>query len=319
MLVLDPGQSSIAHETIPDLLKYLSDRPLILFNNTRVLPARLPGKNRQTGKRVELLLVEERTPATWAVLVKGLARLKIGQEFVFGDGSLTGTFLGAHNEMGMFRLESAEPLQMALERFGHIPLPHYIERGYSDPGQEQLDRERYQTVFASNPGAIAAPTAGLHFTESFLKQMSEHAELAYLTLHVGVGTFQPIRTEEILDHTMHKEYYQIPAETWNAILKAKEEGRPVMAVGTTTTRVLESVEITTPRDRVASGWTDCFLYPGKSFRNVDRMLTNFHLPRSTLLLLVCAFAGKDPVFKAYKEAIREEYRFFSYGDAMLIL
>lgn len=322
LMVVDRARRSIAHAGFPDLLNHLQDSPLVVMNDTRVLPAKLLGRIQTSGKPVELLLVQETTRATWLGLVQGLSRLKPGMVLEFGaenTGRLIAVFLGVQDGMGVFCLEAEGELEPLLESLGHPPLPHYIHREPGNPKFERLDRERYQTVFASRPGAIAAPTAGLHFSEDLLKQVQAKTDVVFLTLHVGVGTFQPVRTPTVEQHRMQKEYFQIPADAWNRILKARQAGRPVLAVGTTTTRALESVEFDEPREKAVSGWTDRFLYPGQTFKNVGRLLTNFHLPRSTLFLLVCAFAGKDLMARAYQQAIDARYRFFSYGDAMLIL
>ena len=229
-------------------------------------------------------------------------------------------YLERKEDTALIRFAPGHGLDSQLEKFGKMPLPPYIRRSpHDDAKTEQQDRERYQTVFARHTGAIAAPTAGLHFTGELLDQLKGCAELVYLTLHVGPGTFQPVRDEDIRKHQMKEEYFNIPAETWNAILKAKNENRKIMTVGTTTTRVLESLELNREVKSEVSGWTDRFIYPGQTFKNTNHLLTNFHLPKSTLYMLVCALAGSSLVHKAYQEAVQKKYRFFSYGDAMLIL
>lgn len=325
LLVVHRGTGALEHRPFTAFPDFLSGHPLVVFNNTRVLPAKLSGRRADSDKPVEFLLVREETPATWLVLTRGLARMKPGQEFTFGK-NLKAVFVGTVEDMARVRFSSAEALEATLQREGKMPLPHYIKRdGTGKPDDpelkklDELDRERYQTVFAERAGAIAAPTAGLHFTPELLERVRQKAEVVFLTLHVGPGTFQPVRTERVEEHTMKGEYYCIPADTWNRILQAKKEGRKVLAIGTTTTRVLESVDFNQPAGGDVEGWTDRFLYPGQIFRNVDHLLTNFHLPRSTLFLLVCAFAGKPLMDQAYQTAITEKYRFFSYGDAMLIL
>ena len=321
LMVVDRAAHSITHRRFVDILDYFAHQPLLVLNNTQVMPARLLGHYKGTEKRVELVLVEETTNATWRALVKGLARMKPGQVLEFSDekNRLQAVFLGPHEGMGTFRLECSGSLHATLEALGLPPLPPYIKRPERNPATDLLDRERYQTVFAAVPGAIAAPTAGLHFSAELLERVQEMTDTAFLTLHVGTGTFQPIRVEEVESHVMTKEYYRIPAETWNRVVESKRDGRKVLAVGTTSTRVLESVNFGEMSGKAVSGWTDRFLYPGQAFLNVDQLLTNFHLPRSTLFLLVCAFAGKPLMDQAYTEAVAEGYRFFSYGDAMLIL
>jgi len=325
LLVVDRTTGALEHKPFTAFPKYLSEHPLLVFNNTRVLPAKLHGHQTDTGKAVEFLLVREESPATWLVLTRGLARLKPGQEFAFGK-SLTGVFVETVEDLARVRFSSAEAVQETMQKAGKMPLPHYIKR---DGGSAQdlsaasdldaIDRERYQTVFAEQTGAIAAPTAGLHFTTDLMETIRKNTEVAFLTLHVGPGTFQPVRTNRVEEHTMKQEFYRIPMDTWNRIHRARKEGRSILAVGTTTTRVLESVSFTGPVESDVEGWTDRFLYPGQTFHNVDHLLTNFHLPRSTLYLLVCAFAGKPLMEHAYRQAIADKYRFFSYGDAMLIL
>lgn len=319
LLVVSRETGALEHKTFPDFPDYLTGDPLLVFNNTRVFPAKLLGRRADNGKPVEWLLVRRDADTTWLVLTRGLARLKPKQEFLFGE-RLTAVFEGVVEDMARVRFSSNEVLQETLERDGRMPLPHYIKRNATDDStQAERDRERYQTVFAQQEGAIAAPTAGLHFTGKMMDTLQKKAEVAFLTLHVGPGTFQPVRVERVTEHQMKKEFYRIPMDTWNRIHAAKSQGRPILAVGTTSTRVLESVQFDSPVTEDVEGWTDRFLYPGQPFRNVDRLLTNFHLPRSTLFLLVCAFAGKERMEKAYQEAVAEKYRFFSYGDAMLIV
>ncbi|CAI2718216.1 tRNA preQ1(34) S-adenosylmethionine ribosyltransferase-isomerase QueA [Nitrospina watsonii] len=319
LLVVSRETGALEHKTFPDFPDCLTGDPLLVFNNTRVFPAKLLGRRADNGKPVEWLLVRRDADTTWLVLTRGLARLKPKQEFLFGE-RLTAVFEGVAEDMARVRFSSNEVLQETLERDGRMPLPHYIKRNATDDStQAERDRERYQTVFAQQEGAIAAPTAGLHFTEKMMDTLQKKAEVAFLTLHVGPGTFQPVRTERVTEHQMKKEFYRIPVNTWNRIHAAKSQRRPVLAVGTTSTRVLESVQFDSPVTEDVEGWTDRFLYPGQPFRNVDRLLTNFHLPRSTLFLLVCAFAGKERMENAYQEAVAEKYRFFSYGDAMLIV
>lgn len=320
LLVLDRSTQTLEHTSFNALPRYLREYPVMVFNDTRVLPTKLEGTIGEQGKHIEVLLVNEEEPGTWQVLMKGLKKYKPGQKLIFGKGSLQAEFIGRKDDIAIIRFEQNQNIEDQLEKFGKMPLPHYIHRSSDDGADtEQQDRERYQTVFARHAGAIAAPTAGLHFTGEMLDQLANYAEPVYLTLHVGPGTFQPVRNEDVRKHQMQKEHFKIPAKTWNAILKAKNEYRKIMAVGTTTTRVLESVELNRKEQSDISGWTDRFIYPGQTFKNTDHLLTNFHLPKSTLYMLVCALAGPSLIQKAYREAIRKKYRFFSYGDAMLIL
>jgi S-adenosylmethionine:tRNA ribosyltransferase-isomerase len=320
LLVLDRSTATIEHASFDTLPHYLKGHPIMVFNDTRVLPAKLEGTVGEQGKSIEILLVKEETPGTWQVLMRDLKKYKPGQKLTFGEGSLEAEFVERKNDTGVIRFALNDRLESLLEKFGKMPLPHYIHRSPGDDANtDQQDRVRYQTVFARHTGAIAAPTAGLHFTGEMLDQLTDCAEPVYLTLHVGPGTFQPVRNEDIRRHQMQKEYFNIPAETWNAIIKAKNENRKTLAVGTTATRVLESVELKREGKNAVSGWTDRFIYPGQTFKNTDHLLTNFHLPKSTLYMLVCALAGPSLIQKAYKEAIQKRYRFFSYGDAMLIL
>jgi S-adenosylmethionine:tRNA ribosyltransferase-isomerase len=320
LLILDRSTATIEHASFGDLPRYLKDHPVMVFNDTRVLPAKLEGTAGEQGKPIETLLVKEEEPGIWQVLMKGLKKYKPGQRLTFGKGNLHAEFLERKDDMALIRFSSGQDLADQLEKFGKMPLPHYIHRSSNDDANTELqDRERYQTIFARHTGAIAAPTAGLHFTGKMLDQLEDSAEPVYLTLHVGAGTFQPVRVEDIREHQMQKEYFNIPAETWNAILRAKKENRKIVAVGTTSTRVLESVELDQEEKSDVSGWTDRFIYPGQMFRNTNHLLTNFHLPKSTLYMLVCTLAGPSLTQKAYKEAIQKKYRFFSYGDAMLIL
>ena len=321
LLVLDRTTGSVEHASFSSLPRYLEGYPIMVFNDTRVLPAKLEGTVGEQEKHIEALLVKEEKPGTWQVLMKGLKKYKPGQRLVFGKGNLEAEFIERKGDIAIIRFAMSHDLDSKLEEFGKMPLPHYIRRSSHDDAEtEQQDRERYQTVFARHTGAIAAPTAGLHFTGELLDQLKSCAELVYLTLHVGPGTFQPVREDEdVRKHQMKEEYFNIPTETWNALLKAKNENRKIMTVGTTSTRVLESVELDREEKSDLSGWTDRFIYPGQTFENTGHLLTNFHLPKSTLYMLVCAFAGPALTRKAYQKAIQEKYRFFSYGDAMLIL
>ncbi len=321
LLVLDRGSETLSHAVFSDLPGFLPGRPLMVFNDTRVLPARLIGHYEGSGKKAELLLVRECEKDRWEALLKGVAKLEPGTRFVFGEGALTAVFRERARDRGVFDLNYEGDLAAVLKRIAYAPLPPYIRRSGDEPeSARSRDQDRYQTVYAATEGAIAAPTAGLHFTDAMLDSLrADHADTVFVTLHVGVGTFQPVRTETVTDHRMQPESFHVSAQAAKKLRAAKQAGQPILAVGSTSTRVLESLELETLSEGETSGWTDRFLYPGQSFNNVDHLLTNFHLPKSTLYLLVCAFAGKETMERAYREAIKNGYRFFSYGDAMLIL
>ena len=321
LMVVNRQTGTLTHDVFANICKYLPDRPLMVFNDTRVLPVKLTGFKKPSGKPLEVLLVRERESTVWEALFKGLGSMKPGTELILGEGAITATLKGRENGRGILKLSYQGELLPILDRAARMPLPPYIRREFdADTDLLAMDRSRYQTVYADKEGAIAAPTAGLHFTPELLKEIaSGKADIAYLTLHVGAGTFSPIRAQNVLDHKMEKERFILAAKTWNLVVKAKMKGQKVLAVGTTATRALESLTFDSPIQEEVSGETDRFIYPGVEFKTVGHLLTNFHLPQSTLFLLVCAFAGTDLMRKAYQEAIREKYRFFSYGDAMLIL
>ena len=315
LLVLD-REGPERHSQVKDLPEILRPGDLVVVNDTRVIPARLFGRREGAGEgRIELLLVEKRGEREWDALAKPGRRTKPGTTLEFAD-SLTAEVLEKHAD-GRHLVRFSEPVEEHLERQGHIPLPPYIKRA-DDPE----DRERYQTVFAKNPGAIAAPTAGLHFSAELLAALRETGiEIATVTLHVGIGTFKPVTAELVHEHRMESERYAVPEETAAAIDRTRARGGRVVAVGTTVVRTLESAAAKgdggAGRIPAGSGSTALFITPGFHFQVVDVLLTNFHLPRSTLLMLVSAFAGRDRVLAAYREAVAEGYRFYSYGDAML--
>ncbi|MBT3856908.1 MAG: tRNA preQ1(34) S-adenosylmethionine ribosyltransferase-isomerase QueA [Nitrospina sp.] len=319
LLVVDRARQTLTHDTFSNLKNHLKNHPLMVFNDTRVVPAKLQA--RLETRQVEILLIRQLEPEIWEAMIKGLGRLKPGAEFKCENSDLSAQFLRRQDNRAHIRFSSAKKLSAYLNQNGRMPLPPYIHRPLDTDRQTlELDRKRYQTVFASHSGAIAAPTAGLHFTQSQLRILREKfIDTARLTLHVGPGTFIPIREENIILHKMEAERFQISPANWNKITQAKKKGQAVLAVGTTSTRVLETQAFEKTIQRAVSGWTNCFIYPGWEFRRVDHLLTNFHLPKSTLFLLVCAFMGENLAKKAYFEAIKKKYRFFSYGDAMLIL
>jgi S-adenosylmethionine:tRNA ribosyltransferase-isomerase len=314
LLVLD-RQGPERHSRVSDLPRLLQPGDLLVLNDTRVIPARLYGRS-AGGGRMEILLIERVAEREWDALVKPGRRARPGARFAIGElaEGLTAEVIDKRED-GRHRLRFTEPIEPHLDRLGHIPLPPYIHRPDTDE-----DRERYQTVFARQPGAVAAPTAGLHFTTELLEEIAAAGvEIARVTLHVGIGTFKPVSAERIEEHRMESERYEIGEETAGAIRRARAAGRRVVAVGTTVVRTLESAaQVGEGEVRAGSGATTLFITPGYRFQVVDALLTNFHLPRSTLLMLVSAFAGRERVLAAYQEAIREGYRFYSYGDAMLV-
>ena len=312
LLVVDRKTGTISHRSFRDLAGYFKPPELLVLNNTRVIPARLLGVKKDTLGKVDVLLAERLSDKRFKVLIK--PHLKIGGELIFNHGTIRAQLV----EDKCLEFKNALPAE-ALKKIGLMPLPPYIKR---QPGKR--DSLRYQTVYARNPGAIAAPTAGLHFTRELLKEIEEkEVKLAHITLHVGVGTFKPVRSEDIRNHIMEPEEFNIPGKTVKDIITIKEKGGRVFAVGTTTTRALEtSAAIFTNHEAPTTkhcGHTNLFIYPGYKFKLVDCLLTNFHLPKTTLLMLACAFAGRGLIMQAYQEAIKEKYRFYSYGDAMLIL
>jgi S-adenosylmethionine:tRNA ribosyltransferase-isomerase len=310
--VLDE-EGSGRHRRVRDLPDLLRPGDLLVVNDTRVLPARLFGRRLPSGGRVELLLAERLDERTWEALLKPGRRASPGTRLELAPGLLAE--VAARGEDGRFRVRFSEPVEPHLDRLGHVPLPPYIHRP-----DEPADRERYQTVYAREPGAIAAPTAGLHFDEALLAALAARGvERAALTLHVGLGTFKPITADLVHEHRMDAERFVVPEATADAVRRARAERRRVVAVGTTVVRALEGAAAAHGGEvRAGAGSTTLFVYPGFPFRVVDVLLTNFHLPRSTLLMLVCAFAGRERVLAAYREAVEAGYRFYSYGDAMLV-
>ncbi len=314
MMVLGRGDHSIAHRHFYDLLELLREGDVLILNNSRVLPARLYGNKAETGGRMEFLLLEQKGPDTWEILVHPGKKAKIGSEFVFGNGLLRAKILDileGGNRLAQFFYEGN--FYNILDEIGNMPLPHYITA-------QLQDKERYQTVYSKTPGSAAAPTAGLHFTQEMLGALREKGvQIGYVTLHVGLGTFRPVKADDITQHEMHSEHYVLPEETARMIQSAKAQGRRVIGVGTTSCRTLESVAAKYGEIRPDEGHTNIFIYPGYQFRVLDGLITNFHLPESTLIMLVSAFAGYDFTMEAYHTAVRERYRFYSFGDAMMIL
>jgi S-adenosylmethionine:tRNA ribosyltransferase-isomerase len=309
------SDGSLRHHVVTDLPALLDPGDLLLLNDTQVLPARLLGRRARTGGKWEGLFLREHPDGLWELLSQTRGRLTEGEAIDVEPGPLRLELIGRSGAHWLAKAsEAGSPIEL-LQRYGHVPLPPYIRKGREGPG----DRERYQTVYAQRAGAVAAPTAGLHLTPGLIERFGERGiGTAVVTLHVGLGTFQPIQAEDFRQHQMHREWGELPSATAAAIARCRQSGKRVVAVGTTTVRVLETVAATGEL-RPWSGETDLYIYPPYEFRAVDALLTNFHLPRSTLLLLVGAFAGVELLRKAYETAIAERYRFFSYGDAMLIL
>ncbi|MCR1833943.1 tRNA preQ1(34) S-adenosylmethionine ribosyltransferase-isomerase QueA [Oceanobacillus caeni] len=316
LLVLDRQTKNVKHEHFSDIKKYLKPGDCLVLNNTKVLPARLYGIKENTGAKIEVLLLHQKEEDTWEVLTKPAKKVKKGTVLVFGDGLLQATCVGFKEHGGRILEFSYDGIfYEVLDQLGEMPLPPYIK--------EQLpeeDKDRYQTVYAKEEGSAAAPTAGLHFTSELLNEIKEMGvTIAFITLHVGLGTFRPVSVDKIEEHEMHSEFYQMTKETADTLNKVKENGGRIISVGTTSTRTLETIRRDHDKFVETSGWTDIFIYPPYEFKAIDGLITNFHLPKSTLIMLVSALVGKDTILRAYNEAVEERYRFFSFGDAMLIL
>ncbi len=313
LLVLDKTTGDIEHKHFNNICEHLNPGDTLILNDTRVIPARLYGKREDTDGAIEFLLLSKKSLTDWEVILKPGRRAKPGHRFVFGNGELKAEVLDIVNEGNrLVRFEYDGVFEDVLGKLGEMPLPHYITEKLNDP-------ERYQTVYAKNDGSAAAPTAGLHFTEELLTGIKNKGiNIGFVTLHVGLGTFRPVKVDKIEDHKMHSEFYNLPAETAELINRTKQNGNKVISVGTTATRVLETAGMDGLPLAEKSGWTDIFIYPGKKFNVIDALITNFHLPESTLIMLVSALAGKDNIMKAYNTAVKEKYRFFSFGDAMFI-
>jgi len=314
LMVVHRDTRSFEHRIFENVVDYLEEGDCLVLNDTKVIPARLLGTRKDTGGKIEFVLLKRIEKDKWEILVKPGRRAKIGSEFTFGDGRLQAKVLDYTDAGGRiveFYYEGV--FEQILYELGKMPVPPYIKK-------ELEDKDRYQTVYARKPGSAAAPTAGFHFTERLLKKIEQKGvKVCYITLHVGLGTFRPVKEEKVEEHKMHQEYFEINEETARIINATKQQGKRVIAVGTTSTRTLETVADENGLVKSLSGWTDLFIYPGYRFKVVDGLITNFHLPESTLLMLVCAFADKELIMSAYKEAIRERYRFYSFGDAMLIV
>ena len=313
LMVLDKESGEIQHRVFKDIIEYLNPGDCLVLNNTRVIPARLIGEKVDTGGKIEFLLLKRTEKDVWQALVKPGKRAKIGTKFSFGNGKLIGEVVGLAEEgsrLVKFYYEGI--FEEVLDELGNMPLPPYIT--------ERLEeRERYQTVYSKHNGSAAAPTAGLHFTEELLNDIkAKGIEIAFVTLHVGLGTFRPVKVDNVLEHDMHSEYYIVEKSEAEKINNAKKNGNRVICVGTTSCRTVESAANENGEIVASEGWTNIFIYPGYKFKIVDRLITNFHLPESTLIMLVSALSSKDIVLNAYNTAVKEQYRFFSFGDAMIV-
>ena len=315
LMVLDKNTGAIEHKIFRDITEYLKPGDCLVINDTKVIPARLIGEKEGTGAAIEVLLLKrlEDRQDTWEVLVKPGKKCKVGARIVFGGGKLTGEIIDIVEEGNRLIQFSYDGIfEEILDELGQMPLPPYITH-------QLQDKNRYQTVYATHTGSAAAPTAGLHFTPELLEEIkAKGVDIARVTLHVGLGTFRPVKVDEITEHHMHSEFYMIDEEAAEKINRAKENGRKVICVGTTSCRTIESAADENGKLKACSGWTEIFIYPGYQFKVLDELITNFHLPESTLVMLVSALAGREHVLAAYEEAVKERYRFFSFGDAMFI-
>lgn len=313
LMVLDKKTGEIEHKHFYNIIDYLNSGDTLILNDTKVLPARLYGVKEGSGGAIEFLLLHKHSLDIWEVILRPGKKAKPGARFVFGNGELKAEVLEIVNEGNrLVKFEYEGVFEEVLDRLGEMPIPPYITKKLED-------KNRYQTVYAKHPGSAAAPTAGLHFTPELIDRIKDKGvNIGFVTLHVGLGTFRPVKVEDVNEHKMHSEFYSISAQTAKLINDTKQRGNRVISVGTTATRVLETVGMKSPILSEDTGWTDIFIYPGKKFNVVDSLITNFHLPESTLIMLVSALAGKENVLNAYKEAVNQKYRFFSFGDAMLL-
>ena len=314
LMVIDRESGEISHKHFHDVIDYLNPGDCLVINDTRVIPARLLGQKEDTGAAIEVLLLKRHDDKTWETLVKPGKKARIGARISFGEGKLVGEVVDIVDEGNrLIRFSYDGIFEEVLDELGQMPLPPYITHKLED-------KERYQTVYAKHSGSAAAPTAGLHFTQELLDAIKQKGiEIARVTLHVGLGTFRPVKVENILEHHMHSEFCMIDEVAANTINEVKKNGGKVISVGTTSTRTLETAAAGDGTIKPCSGWTDIFIYPGYKFKCVDRLITNFHLPESTLLMLVSALYDREKILEAYKIAVEEKYRFFSFGDAMIIL
>lgn len=313
LMVLDKETGAVSHHVFREIVDYLNPGDCLVINDTKVIPARLIGEREGTGAKIEVLLLKRKTGDVWETLVKPGRKAKPGTRIQFGGGLLVGEVMDIVDEGNrLIKFEFEGIFEEILDQLGQMPLPPYITH-------QLKDKDRYNTVYATHSGSAAAPTAGLHFTPELLKTIEEKGiDIARVTLHVGLGTFRPVKVDDVENHHMHSEFYMIDEEAAEKINRAKENGKRVICVGTTSCRTIESAADENGRLKPCSGWTEIFIYPGYQFKILDCLITNFHLPESTLIMLVSALAGKENVLAAYEEAVKERYRFFSFGDAMFI-
>ena len=314
LLKLNKETGEVSHHHFYDIIDFLNEGDLLVVNDSRVIPARLYGNKKNTGAGIEFLLLERKETDVWEILVKPGKKALKGAEFEFGNGLLSAEIIEVKadgNRLARFKCD--EDIFVVLEKIGQMPLPHYIT-------EELKDRERYQTVYSRELGSAAAPTAGLHFTKELMEKIkAKGVKIAYVTLHVGLGTFRPVKADNIEEHHMHSEHYEMSEETANLINETKQKGGRVIAVGTTSCRTIESVAQKEGCIKASEGYTDIFIYPGYEFKVLDGIITNFHLPESTLIMLISAFAGRDNILNAYNIAVENKYRFYSFGDSMAII
>lgn len=313
LMLVDKHTGKLEHKTFKDILEYINKDDCLVLNNTRVIPARLIGEKKNSGGKIEFLLLKRIDLNIWETLAKPGKRAIVGAEFIFGNGELKAEVIEVKEDGNrIVRFESEGIFEEVLDKLGQMPLPPYIKESLAD-------KERYQTVYSNVSGSAAAPTAGLHFTEDLLERLKEKGvKVVFLTLHVGLGTFRPVKSETIEEHHMHSEYYEMSYEVASIINETKINGNRVIAVGTTSSRTLETIGDENGFVKEQSGWTDIFIYPGYKFKVIDSLITNFHLPESTLIMLVSALGGKENIMNAYEVAVKNKYRFFSFGDAMFI-
>ncbi|GAB6100289.1 tRNA preQ1(34) S-adenosylmethionine ribosyltransferase-isomerase QueA [Halanaerocella petrolearia] len=314
LMVVNRAEDKLEHNTFKDIVDYFQPGDALVRNNTKVIPARLFGHKEETGGKVEFLLLNRVKLDTWETLVKANGKVRVGTRIVFGEGKLVAKVKDVTDFGGrVVEFEHEGVFEEILDELGSMPLPPYIKEKLENP-------DKYQTVYAEKRGAAAAPTAGLHFTDSLLNALKDKGvKIIDITLHVGLGTFRPVKVDDIEEHDMHSEYYEVSEEAAQLINETKEKGNRVFAVGTTTTRTLETVANEDGKINAGKGWTDIFIYPGYDFKGINALITNFHLPKSTLIMMVSAFAGRKLTMKAYQTAIEREYRFYSLGDGMLII
>lgn len=314
LLKCDKVTGELEDLTFKDVIHQLSPGDCLVLNDTKVMPARLFGIKEETGAKVEMLMLTQQENDEWEVLIKPAKRIKINQSVSFGEGKIIATCVKELDQGGrIMKLSYEGILQERLDELGEMPLPPYIK--------ERLDdQDRYQTVYAKAVGSAAAPTAGLHFTKNLLQEIRDRGvHVAFITLHVGLGTFRPVSVDNIDEHEMHSEYYQMSEDTAELLNKVKADGKKIISVGTTSTRTLETIRSRNDKFIAESGWTDIFIYPGYEFKAIDGLITNFHLPKSTLIMLVSALSSRENILNAYRQAVESEYRFFSFGDAMIII